>query len=141
MYYAAFLGGKSYLYYALHSISWGWIIVILCTTQYFGRGILFILCTTQYVRGFDTIYPMYYTVFSGVGYYLYYVLRSILAGEYYLYYVQHSIFEGLIQFILCTTEHFLMVNTFYTMHYTIFSGVGYYLYYVLRSILAGENYL
>ena len=141
MYYVVFFGGKHFLYYALHSIFGGWILFILCTTEYF-RGLDTIY--TMYYAVFwrvNTIYPMYYTVFSGVGYYLYYVLRSILAGEYCSYYVQHSIFEGLIQFILCTTEHFLMVNTFYTMHYTIFSGVGYYLYYVLRSILAGENYL
>ena len=61
-------GGRYCVYYALRSIFGGWI--------------LFMLCTTQYFRGMDTIYTMYYdVVFLGGEYYLYYALRSIFGGR------------------------------------------------------------
>ena len=68
MHYVVFSGGGYYLYYALRSIFGGWI--------------LFILCTTQYFRGVNTIYTMHYAVFSGGGYYLYYALRRIFGSRY-----------------------------------------------------------
>ena len=66
MHYVVFSGGGYYLYYALPSIFGGWI--------------LYILCITQYIREADTIYTMYYVEFSGGGNYLYYALRSIFRG-------------------------------------------------------------
>ena len=39
MYYVVFSGGDYYLYYALRGIFGGWILFILCTTQYF-RGVI-----------------------------------------------------------------------------------------------------
>ena len=76
MYYAVYLGGDTldtmhhavsseggyYLCYALPSIFGGWLILILCTTQYIGGGILWILCTTQYFWGVVTIDNMHHAV-------------------------------------------------------------------------------
>ena len=163
MHYAGFSGGGYYLYYALRILFRGWILFVLCTTQYFQgvdtictmhyavfsvggynlyyalcsifrRWILFVLCSTQYFQEVDTICFMHYAVFLGDRYYLYYALRSI--------------FRGWILLILCTTLYFRGANTIYTMHYAVFSGLytsysmqyavfsrgGYKLYYALRSI-------
>ena len=42
-------------------------------------------------------------------------------------------------FILCTTQYFRVVDTFYTMHYAVFSRGGCYLYHTLRSIFQGPD--
>ena len=66
MQYAVFSGGGYYLYYTLRIIFWGWILFILCNTQYL-RGVNNIY-TINYVVfwGVDTILTMHYAVFSRV---------------------------------------------------------------------------
>ena len=41
-------------------------------------------------------------------------------------------------FIPCTTQYFWVVDTIYTMHYVVFLGGGFYIYYALRSIFGGR---
>ena len=41
---------------------------------------------------------------------------------------------GWVLFLLFTTQYFLRADTVCTIHYAVFSGDGYYLYYSLRSI-------
>ena len=50
-------------------------------------------------------------------------LRSIHVDGYGIYYALRGIFGGRILIILCTTKYFRGVDTLYTMHYVIFSGV------------------
>ena len=71
---------------------------------------------------------MHYAAFSVGGYYLYFALRSIFGGV------------G-IPFILRTTQYSREVDTIYTMHYAVFSGVDtiYTMYYAV--FLGGRYYL
>ena len=137
MHNAVLTGSGDYLYYALRSIFGQWILIILCLRSIFGEWFMFILCTTQYFRGricttqcfrrVDSIYTMYYAVFSRGGYYSYYALRKI--------------FEEWILFILCTTQYFKVVDTICTMHYAVFSGSGQNLYYTYAVLSASRYYL
>ena len=82
----------------------------------------------------DTIYTIYYVVFSGNERYLYYALRSIWWANtiptiyyvvfsgygYFLYYALRSVSGGRTLFILFNTQFFLGVDTIYTMHNAVF---------------------
>ena len=111
------------MYYALRSIFGGWILFILCNTQYSRWSIFDILRTAQYFRRVDIIYTTHYTVFSGVGYYLYNAIRSFKLVD--IRYTKD-----------CAV--FMLMDTACTTHYTVFSGDGYYLYYAIRSIHVGR---
>ena len=137
--YVVYSGGEYYFHYALRSI--------------FGGCILNDSCTTLYFRGANTMYTIHYVVYSGDEYYLYYALRSIFGAKYYLSFILRSMYFGgwilllfalrrilgrRLLFILCTTQYFRAANTMYTMHYAVFSGGEYYVYYALRNIFEGR---
>ena len=138
MHYAVFLEGGYYLHYALRRIFRGWILSVLRTTHYF-QGVDTIGTVNFAVFSkVDTICTMHYAVFSGGGYYLYYALRSIFGGWILFVVCTSHSFWGWILFVLCTLQYFQRVNIVCTMHYAVFSGGGYYLYYALCSIFRGR---
>ena len=103
------------MYYSLRSISWVRILFILCIMLYF-RGMDTIYYLLRSISlGLDTIYTVQYAVFP--------------EREYYLYYSRRSISWRWIIFVLSTTQYILAVNNICTIHYAVYSGVGYCLYY------------
>ena len=66
IYYEVFSGGGYYLYHALDSIFGGWILFILCSTQYIRVVDTIYTMHHAVFSGGDTIYTMYYAIFSGV---------------------------------------------------------------------------